>query len=232
MAKFTIADFHPGEIMEGSNDDDVIKGGKGHQEIYGFSGNDRIWGGNGIDWIYGDRGIDRIWGGKGNDDIAGGYGHDRLWGGKGDDILWGGTGNDRLFGGEGDDKLLSDQGRDHLHGGAGDDLILAGFGADVIFGGKGDDILWGDRDIEGQGYVNAPRKDRFNFDDESGHDIIKDYQAGKDVLVFHDAKEREDLIVKDSEGGAVITGALDDWSVTLVGVEAGDLTESDFVFLG
>ena len=157
-------------------------------------------------------------GGDGDDRMHGGDGDDRMYGGAGDDLLRSGAGADnRLYGGDGNDQLY---GGNRLYGGKGDDLLYGrDNGDDRLEGGKGDDTLYG-----GTG------DDRFVFDAESDHDTVKDFGDGDDVLVFRGMK-RADLDIKDTDAGALISGR-DDWSVTLEGVAAADLSESDFDFTG
>ena len=74
-----------GEIINGSNDDNNLKGTPG---------------------------IDTITGGQGNDSLEGKQGGDVIGGGKGDDILRGNQGEDRLNGGAGENTLEGGRGYD------------------------------------------------------------------------------------------------------------------------
>ncbi len=100
-----------------SENDDLLRGGKG---------NDNILGGSGDDTLKGGKGDDRLVGGDGGDTLKGGKGDDRLIGGDGGDTLKGGQGDDRLIGGSGDDTLKGGKGDDRLIGGSGDDRISGG----------------------------------------------------------------------------------------------------------
>lgn len=64
--------------------------------IDGTANNDEIRGQGGDDTIFGLDGDDRLRGGKGNDSIEGGNGNDRLRGEAGNDVLTGGAGKDRF----------------------------------------------------------------------------------------------------------------------------------------
>src|SRR3954469_12888668 len=79
--------------LEGTNDDDVIRGTAVTDRIVAKSGNDYLSAGAGDDMIDG---------GGGDDVISGGEGNDVLLGGEGADLLHGGAGDDRFFAGEGD----------------------------------------------------------------------------------------------------------------------------------
>jgi Ca2+-binding RTX toxin-like protein len=60
-----------GNLIIGTNCDDVIHGTKGDAIIYTLAGNDRADGDGGNDIIYAGDGDDRLYGGKGNDIIVG-----------------------------------------------------------------------------------------------------------------------------------------------------------------
>ncbi|NHR08834.1 hypothetical protein HA052_26965, partial [Chromobacterium haemolyticum] len=90
-----------GGVLEGSPQDDVLKGGAGNDTLNGYDGNDLLQGGAG-------------------DDVLNGYaGNDTLEGGAGDDLLNAGSGNNVLAGGEGNDTLI---------GGADKDIYLFNLG--------------------------------------------------------------------------------------------------------
>ena len=77
--------------------------------IEGTVNNDKIRGGEGNDEILGGGGDDLISGKMGNDRLKGDQGYDTLKGDEGDDELDGGPGNDELTGGEGADKYICDK---------------------------------------------------------------------------------------------------------------------------
>ena len=119
-------------IIEGTLNDDKIKGG---------DGDDTINGGDGLDTLYGGRGDDKIDGGMGNDTINGEFGNDKLKGGDGNDKITGERGNDKIDGGKGDDKLFGGKNDDKLDGGKGNDTADGGEGADELTGGPGADTF-------------------------------------------------------------------------------------------
>ena len=86
--------------IEGTPNDDKIRGGDGNDEINGAAGNDII---------YGKEGDDEFQGGTGDDILNGEDGDDTLHGGKGDDKLVGGIGSDELEGGSGADVFVCDE---------------------------------------------------------------------------------------------------------------------------
>ncbi|WP_136661451.1 calcium-binding protein [Nitratireductor sp. XY-223] len=206
---------------------------QGDNEWQGNDGNDTLWGGGGHD---------RLWGYKGDDTIAGGTGNDTLWGGSGDDTLIGNEGNDRLHGGTGDDRMSGDEGNDTLKGGKGNDQLGGGAGDDTIHGGKGDDEING-----GNGsntLTGGKGEDTFVFSWTGSSDTITDFEVGKDKLEFDypfvywdklgfgEVAEFDDLTIENnSNGDAVVTGYGHGNSVTLEGVDASELSESDFTFV-
>ena len=177
---------------------------------------------------------------RGDDDLMGFAGNDTVKGGQGDDILIGDEGDDTLSGGDGDDTLHGNDGDDALSGGKGDDTlngdnyrfdlapdkksfvrVSTGSGEDTLEGGKGDDILWG-----GGG------ADRFVFASGSGTDTVRDFEDGEDILVIRGGLAFSDLTIRQSGDDTVVDGPSDGFSIVLEGIQASQLTESDFDFLG
>jgi len=135
-----------------TEENDVIDGGSGNDEIHGRAGNDVLEGGSGHDLLRGDsgadiiegqNGIDTLYGGSGDDSLYGGNSEDTLTGGKGADLLDGGNGNDILNGQSGDDLLIGGTGVDSLEGSSGNDILYGNTGVDYLSGGSGDDTLLG-----------------------------------------------------------------------------------------
>ena len=84
----TIADpiSQPATIKAG-NDNDVIRTGRGADQIDAGPGNDRIWSHGGADSIDAGVGNDQIWSHNGNDTVVGGGGNDEIRSGSGDDRI-------------------------------------------------------------------------------------------------------------------------------------------------
>lgn len=147
------------------------------------------------------------------DDLLGGSGNDRLTGAGGSDHLDGSKGNDRLSGGDEADTLEGGDGNDHLDEGA---------GHGDLEGGKGDDIL-----------VGGIGADAFVVDPDSGHDVIKDFNAGPGVfdhIALHDILP-QDLRSQNTQDGVLISWADGANSVLLAGVFKQDLAQDDFMFM-
>lgn len=186
----------------------------------------------------------RITSGKGDDTLEGGNGNDTLKSGNGADVLRGGSENDRLEGDSGADTLFGNGGDDTLNGGDGADILRGGTGHDRLVGDKGADTLLG-----GSG------NDVFLFRDDSQHDTIDDFEDGIDLINLVDYREEnggtklafDQLLITqvgadtriqldlDKNGVADVidldgdaTG--DAWSVTLLNINAADITAADFVF--
>lgn len=175
---------HDGSEVDWSGDNTIrllgseitVHAGSGHDTVYASDldaliwagpGNDRILGGSGNDKLNGQRGADKLFGAAGDDQIRGGQGNDELYGQRGSDTLLGRRGDDFLSGGRGNDTLI---------GGRGDDTLKGGFGNDALIGGRGDDLL-----IGGQGADSFV----FHIATKPEQDIIQDFQAGLDTLIFH-----------------------------------------------
>jgi Ca2+-binding RTX toxin-like protein len=150
--------------------------------------------------------------------IAGGIGHDEIEGNNGNDTITGGDGNDTIGGGTGNDDLDGQGGTDKLFGDAGNDILLAGDGHDRMTGGSGNDTF---------GFYGA------------GHFQVNDFTMGEDRLFFDSAKlginSLEQLVsaitrVEQNVGGTRIEFMDNDTSITLVGVDANDITSDMIIF--
>jgi serralysin len=135
-------------------------------------------------------------------------------------------GNDTLNGGSGHDQLYGDA-QSYVPTSAGS---ITG-GTDRLNGGPGNDQLWG-----------GPNDDVFVFGPGSGGDTINDFNRGN-LAVGSTATEHDVIDVQaygfgdwdtlqgkitEVSGNAVIQLSVDD-SITLVGVHAADLHETDFI---
>ncbi len=146
--------------------------------------------------------------------LSGTTGGETIFGMDGDDIITGGGGVDTLYAGGGNDTVTGGAQADTIDGGAGIDTIVGGGGDDNITGGAGDDTLSG-----GSG------ADTFEFDANSGSDIITDILA-EDTIVFNGQEfNAEDMVFSENVDGDVeisFTGVPDS-KVTLEGVKTADL---------
>lgn len=148
------------QILAGTDGNDNITGGVGHDRIFGGDGDDVLQGSGGNDEINGGEGVDTLSGGDGDDvlfgagdgsrdfysadTLFGDAGADTLNGGGGDDLLYGGDGDDHILGGFNDDTAHGDDGNDYLSGSLGDDTLSGGNGNDNLDGGFHEDWLKGD----------------------------------------------------------------------------------------
>src|SRR5215203_450124 len=154
--------------IEGTPNDDQLKGGERDDKISGEDGNDTIMGGEGNDNIKGGKGDDIIYGELGNDTLQGGSGDDKLNGEDGNDLIEGGKGDDMLLGGKGDDGILGNEGNDVLNGGEGVDIMAGGLGNDTFICDQFDTIIdfnlnEGDK-IVGQCSILDPAKNETFYD--------------------------------------------------------------------
>jgi Ca2+-binding RTX toxin-like protein len=97
----TIVGGPTGEVLNGTNGndvifagggDDVVNAGNGHDVVCGGFGDDTIDGGNGNDTLHGEDGDDTIDGANGNETIGGGPGSNTINGGSGLDTCVNGPG--------------------------------------------------------------------------------------------------------------------------------------------
>ncbi|QRM34638.1 calcium-binding protein [Microvirga sp. VF16] len=178
--------------------------GGGHLDYYPGTGRqDLAFGRGGSDFLFG-RGMD-----------------DDLLGGKGADYLRGGAGIDHLDGGDGRDALIGGLDADGLRGSSGGDYLDEGIGHGGLEGGTGNDTL-----------VGGPGGDAFMISPDSGHDIIKDFDAGPGILdhVAVRAIEPENLRFEDTDRGVLISWSDGQGSVLLEGVQKTELAQDDFMF--
>lgn len=174
--------------------------------ITGTSGRDLFQSGAGADEVHGLGGNDTLKGGNGADKLFGGGGKDKLFGNGGNDILKGGTGADRLFGDGGNDKLFGNGGNDILNGGNGNDRLFGGQGNDTFIFSKG-----ADRIADFNATSNLEKIDL------SGVRSIKGFF---DLKKNHTAQDESDLVITAANGD----------TLTLKGLEIGDLDAGDFIF--
>lgn len=197
--------------LEGSDKNDVMKGGFGSDTLNGGNGKDTLDGSFGDDILNGGNGDDTLDGGFGNDTLNGGSGNDTLDGSFGNDTLYGSNGNDKLEGGFGDDSLNGGNGHDTLEGGFGNDTLNGGNGNDKLDGGFGDDILIGGtgNDKLSGGFGN----DTYIFNLGDGHDTIQE-SFGQDKLKINGLRLSDVLFVNEGRN-LIIDSKISDDRITL-----------------
>jgi hypothetical protein len=154
---------------------ELIIGTDGIDEIHSTSEGDLINGFNGDDNIISHEGDDFIWGGRGNDILDGGEDNDVIYGGPDDDQIMGKTGDDRLFGGTGNDQLQGNECNDLLRGSIGNDTLTGNSGHDY--------------------FVLAPSE---------GTDTITDFKIGIDKLLLENGLTIEALSINQSSNNTLI----------------------------
>ncbi len=152
-------------------------------------------------------------------------GNDEVYGQAGDDILAGNQGRDSLNGEEGNDTLKGGRGHDTLNGGTGADVLAGHRGRDVLDGGDGDDILGGGR---GEDLLSGGNgKDTFTFKGKSGRDQILDFVSGEDKILIEGVQFESLDISQDGDDALVSASHV---SVVIVGADASQITQNDFIF--
>lgn len=220
-----------GDEIEGRGGNDHIDGGVGDDRLDGGGGDDIVLGGDGDDHLQGADGNDVLEGGFGADQLHGGDGMDVLRGGDeadllhgeaGNDVLHGGLGDDRLYGGYGDDLMVAEEGNDYLDGAEGDDTLLGGAGSDEVHAGSGDDSLEGGAGID-QLY-GGDGADAYVYNVGDGSDSIFDYGSDdpamtRDVIRFGAGIDLSDVNVYTSARYGTTWIELFGESISIVGVE-------------
>ena len=177
--------------------------------------------------------------------LDGSGGDDRIWGRGADDTVHGGAGNDLLVGGfggdsakaSGNDILFGEDGNDELYGEDGNDVLTGGKGSDQYAGGDGNDLLIFDADGAGDSGWGGKDADTFQFHAGFGKDRIKDFLGtGKtsdriDLSAIKGAKFQKLKIVQKGNDVEITSKAFAKGDkITLEVVNAGALTQKDFVF--
>ncbi len=148
---------------------------------------------------------------------------------EGDDVIFGEGGADELFGLGGNDILGGGFGDDYLSGGAGDDLMDGGFGEDQLDGGDGADIVAFENG--GSNYFgNSPL---YYYPDLTTEVTWMDFEQGVDQIWIEDLSSSGDfedrlVIQNDEHGDAVVSYDEDSIVITLVGIDAQNVTMQDF----
>ena len=202
-----------GEIF-GTPNLDILVGDDETNLILAGGGNDFANAGAGDDLVFGDDGEDILNGEAGQDLLNGGADGDVLNGGEGDDILLGEIGNDILDGNDGNDTLVGGSENDIMGSGPGDDLLFGGGGNDALFGNEGSDT--------------------FAFGSGEEADIIFDFELGQDAIALDAGSSYDSLQIEyNAEGNYTnVSDETGELITTLIGVEADQLTESDFTAEG
>lgn len=216
------------ENLNGSQFDDTLTGGNGSNRIDGLDGDDRIEGGNGRDTLLGGAGDDTIIGDRGGDRISGGEGFDTVDYSAAQSpvtiYLDGTVSHGHLAGGDqidGVEAVIGSAFADLIVGDAAANLLKGGDGADQLTGGEGNDTLVGDGgDDLLQGDIGA---DTFVFAENSGHDVILDFNTAEDLIELSAAQVGAGgiagLLFAEIDGDTVLTLA-DGATVTLADVIA------------
>ncbi|MDB9529423.1 serine hydrolase [Oscillatoria sp. CS-180] len=216
---------HSGEDnIYGSNGSDVVLGFAGNDILAGGAGQDYLLGGGDNDWLNGGADHDFVWGGTDSDILIGGTGDDVLMGGLGDDLLKGQSDHDQLWGGDGNDHLEGGMGQDQLNGGSGNDVLIDADVGTHMTGGSGSDEFR-------IGNGRLPQDPKIAIFPPPPDFTITDFNVDEDVLKINYNLGFEDLIITDTDQGALISVERRSGLILLESVKAADLEEESFRFL-
>ncbi|MGK7909965.1 MAG: CAP domain-containing protein [Synechococcus sp.] len=217
----------PSPIPSGTSGRDTLTGSSRGDKLSGLGGNDRLNGLGGNDTLLGGSGNDTVLGGSGNDRLIGGSGNDRLSAQSGNDTLSGGSGRDTLTGGGGSDRLSGNDQNDVLKGQSGNDTLLGGTGNDLIRGGKGNDVLDGQ---QGQDtLIGGTGRDRFKLRQNSGLDLIQDFENGKDSIQLTGGLTFSGISLRQSGRNVSIFDANNNQVAVVANTNLNQLNAADFV---
>lgn len=139
---------------------------------------------------------------------------------------FGGSGADDLRGFDGvRDRIYAGSGNDTLRGLGGNDKLVGEGGKDRLDGGTGNDVLTGD------GTGKKTYADVFVFGEDSGKDVITDFQVGKDMLEIQKGlnginKASDVLDHATQKGNSVIIDLGDGNTIKLKNVDLDDLKKN------
>lgn len=244
------------ERLNGSNHGDTIVGGAGIRILTGLGGNDSIVGtddnetlngGADNDVVDGGGGADSIYDDTGSDTLRGGTGNDRLYDG-GDsaplaDVFDGGEGTDIVDYGNGSAGLSVNLSTgvtagvaagdtyidlEQFYGTNHNDAIVGGGGFTLLHGRDGDDSLAGVGSNET--LTGGAGNDSFIFGVNWGADTVTDFTKGEDALdLSATGLQFADLTITQVGSDTLIEGGNGN-QITLTGVTASSIDETDFTF--
>ncbi|MBE7380292.1 MAG: calcium-binding protein [Leptolyngbya sp. SIO1E4] len=197
------------DLILGNNEINVLAGGAGNDAIHSFAGADTLDGGDGIDTALFTAG-----GGVTVDLDEDGNATSSL----GDTLI----SFENINGSNtGDDILSGNSDANVLNGQGGNDTLNGEGGADTLLGGTGNDLLTGGAGV-----------DTFRFEANSGNDVVTDFVFTDDVLdvsaLFENVETALGAATQVEANTLIDFG--DNNSVLLLGVNASDLTASNFIF--
>lgn len=175
------------------------------------------------------------------EDVYGSQQGDYIYGSIFDNWLLGYGGDDVMDARDGNDSVNGQDGNDLLRGGAGNDSLAGESGNDIIYGGDGNDWMeggWGNDWLLGEAGADTFHFDRFNFDPGWGNDTIFGFQDNVDKIeIWVPFLGFNELRITQGAGVAAIVSLYVDGqgnpagdTITVYGVNANQLTASDFLF--
>lgn len=169
-----------------------------------------IYGVDNNDVLVGTPGDENVWMGVGDDIFKGGDGNDIVWGEAGNDSLRGEAGDDQLNGGNDNDTLVGGDGADYLSGGMGDDIMIGGAGVDTFDGWGGNDTYYleaGDivREYEGNGIDTAIVA--FSYALQDGNDYWLDNLTLSGAGAINGGGNSLGNVITGNSGANVLSGA-------------------------
>jgi Ca2+-binding RTX toxin-like protein len=235
------------DTLEGNGADNTFEGRGGEDEMHGAQGNDTLLGGDGADDLNGDEGDDVLEGGAGHDVIDGGDGVDTLsyansnagvgifldagqgFGGHAQGDTWENVEN--VTGSAYGDVIVGNGGDNEIVGGDGDDVLRGGSGVDLIWGGAGNDTFWFDQSDDSDNFYLPWNIEAIgDFTAGGDEDVIDLTDAGTGYTSLADVLANTQSLVATTGESVLEIDLGPSGALYLIGVEANELTESDFIF--
>lgn len=240
--------------LVGAAGDDTLVGGDGDDflgSVYGWpedgAGNDTLFGGDGTDHLFAGADDDVLEGGAGHDVIDGGDGVDTLsfassnagvgifldagqgFGGHAQGDTWENVEN--VTGSAYGDVIVGNGGDNEIVGGDGDDVLRGGSGVDLIWGGAGNDTFWFDQSDDSDNFYLPWNIEAIgDFTAGGDEDVIDLTDAGTGYTSLDDVLANTQSLVATTGESVLEIDLGPSGALYLIGVEASELTESDFVF--
>lgn len=137
-----------------------------------------------------------------------------------------------IRGTDSDNTLLGTNLEDYMYGNDGNDVLIGGAGDDIIYGGQGDDTMWGGEGADifrlKMAYIDNPFEQDIiaDFDPNSG-DVLWLQSWNSSNLDYTLQQKGDDTVITITSPSDFYTAVNE---ITLVGVQATDLTTDDYTF--
>jgi Ca2+-binding RTX toxin-like protein len=141
------------DVLIGSGDFNVLRGGLGNDQLFGLGDDDRLIGGAGADYLDGGAGNDKIEYGDSAAGVTVNLTTNTGVGGEAQGDIY--FSIERVNGSSLDDTIIGNSSGNIISGDGGNDTLFGGGGQDRLYGGKGQDTLTGGTEADTFGFFGA-----------------------------------------------------------------------------